>query len=41
MGKTIADELLFIVAIAPVFFRRRSLSSAFVHNKLAEMAQVA
>ena len=38
MGKTITDELLFIVAVAPVFLRRRSLPSALVHNKLIEMA---
>ena len=41
MGETMANELLFIVAIAPVFLGRRSLPQAFVHDKLTEMTQVA
>ena len=41
VGEAVADELLLVVAVAPVLFRRRSLPKSLVDNDVVQVAQTA
>lgn len=40
MAQRVANELLFVVPVAPVLLGRRTLAQTFVKNQLAQIAQV-
>ena len=40
MAERVADELLFIVAVTPVFLCRCPLARAFVNDDFSKMAQI-
>lgn len=41
MSERVADKLLFIMPVAPIFFGDCALAKSFVENELAEATKVA
>ena len=41
MSERVADKLLFIMPVAPIFFGDCTLAKSFVENELAESTEVA